>query len=145
MFSSQPLRGWQRFETRGRTVVHILVGTDGSQDADRAVEFAVKLCKQVKAPLRIVHVVTVDDPPLEAHNDHASIAQRRAEALGAEDIDSEAVAGNDIAECLMETARRNNVGLIIVGKRGLTRLSGLLLGSVSQKLISAAPCPVTVV
>ena len=99
----------------------------------------------MKASLRIVHIVTIDDLPLDVHNDHASLAHKRVEALGAADVDSESIAGNDVAETLMEIARRNEVHLIIVGKRGLTRVGGLLLGSVSQKLISAAPCAVTVV
>ena len=99
----------------------------------------------LKASLKIVHVVTVDDPPLDAHNDHASLARKRAEALGAVDVQSESLAGTDIAETLIEVAGRDEADLIVVGKRGLTRLTGLLLGSVSQRLVSAAPCAVTVV
>ena len=125
--------------------MRILVGTDGSDGAGRAVELATTLSKGLKAHLKIVHVVTLDDPPLDEHNDHATMAQRRAEALGAADVQSESVAGNDIAEIIMETAGRDDTDLIIVGKRGRTRLTGLLLGSVSQRLISAARCPVIVV
>jgi len=125
--------------------VHILVGTDGSDGAARAVGLAARLSAHLKAPLRIVHVVTVDDPPLDAHNDHASIAHARAEDLGAVEVHAESLAGNDIAETIMEVAHRDDVDLIVVGKRGLTRVTGLLLGSVSQKLVSAARCAVTVV
>jgi nucleotide-binding universal stress UspA family protein len=125
--------------------VHVLVGTDGSEGAGRAVEFAARLAADLRTSLTIVHVVTLDDPPLDAHNDHASIARVRARALGALDAHSESLAGNDIAATIMESARRGEVDLIVVGKRGLTRVAGLLLGSVSQKLVSAAPCAVTVV
>ncbi len=125
--------------------MHILVGTDGSAGAGRAVELAARLAADLRASLRIVHVVTLDDPPLDAHNDHASIARMRAQELGALDVHSESLAGSDIAATIMEAARRGEVDLIIVGKRGLTRVTGLLLGSVSQKLVSAAPCAVTVV
>jgi len=125
--------------------MHILVGTDGSEGAGRAVELAARLSRDLKASLKVVHVVTVDDPPLEAHNDHASIARRRAEALGTEDVQSESLAGNDIAESIMEAAGREEADLIIVGKRGLTRLTGLFLGSVSQRLVSAASRAVVVV
>jgi len=131
--------------SRGADIVHILVGTDGSDGAGRAVELAARLAAGLRASLTIVHVVTLDDPPLDAHNDHASIARVRAEELGALDVHSESLAGNDIAAIIMEAARRGEVDLIIVGKRGLTRVTGLLLGSVSQKLVSAAPCAVTVV
>jgi nucleotide-binding universal stress UspA family protein len=125
--------------------VQILVGTDGSDGAQRAVELAAKLSRDLKASLKIVHVVTPDDPPLDEDSDHASLAQRRAEALGATDVQSEALAGNDIADSIIEAAERDKADLIVVGKRGLTRLAGLLLGSVSQKLVSAAPCAVMVV
>jgi nucleotide-binding universal stress UspA family protein len=133
-----PFKDW-------RTDVHILVGTDGSDGAGRAVELAARLSRDLKASLKIIHVVTLDDPPLDAHNDHANIARRQAEALGAADVHSESLAGTDIAESIIEAARSDNADLIIVGKRGLNRLTGLLLGSVSQKLVSAAPCAVTVV
>jgi nucleotide-binding universal stress UspA family protein len=125
--------------------VHILVGTDGSDGAGRAVEFAARLSRDLKASLKIVHVVTVNDPPLDAHTDHASLARKRAEVLGAVDVRSESLAGTDVAETLIEAAGRDKADLIVVGKRGLSRLSGLLLGSVSQRLISAAPCAVIVV
>ena len=125
--------------------MHILVGTDGSEGARRAVELAARLSKDLKASLKIVHVVTLDDPPQDAHNDHANLARRQAEALGAENVQSESLAGNDVAESIMEAAGRDEADLIIVGKRGLTRLTGLLLGSVSQRLVSAASHAVTVV
>lgn len=125
--------------------MHILVGTDGSDSARRAVDLAARLSRDLKASLKIIHVVTVDDPPLDAHNDYASLAQKQAEALGAENVQSESVAGNDIAETIIEAAGRDDVDLIVVGKRGRTRLAGLVLGSVSQKLVSAASYAVTVV
>ena len=125
--------------------MHILAGTDGSDGAARAVEFAARLSIDLKASLTIVHVVTVDDPPQDANNDHASLARRRAEALGAVDVQSDSLAGNDVAEAIMEAAVRDEADLIVVGKRGLTRLTGLLLGSISQRLVSTAPCAVTVV
>ena len=125
--------------------MRLLVGTDGSPGAERAVEFAAQLARDVKASLRVVHVLTINDPPLDAQNDYASIARQRAERLGAADVQSESVAGNDIAECILDAASRDGADLIVVGKRGLTRFCGLLLGSVSQKLVSAAPCAVVVV
>ena len=125
--------------------MNILVGTDGSDGARRAVEWAARLSRDLKASLKIIHVVTVDGPPLDAHNDYASLAEKQAKAAGAENVQSESVAGNDVVETIIEVADRDNVDLIIVGKRGLTRVTGLLLGSVSQKLVSAASRAVSVV
>ena len=125
--------------------MHILVGTDGSIDARQAVEFAANLSRHLNASLRIVHVVTVDDPPQDEHNDHATIARRHAETLGVVDVHSETLAGNDVVEAILEAAGRDQADLIIVGKRGLSCLTGLILGSISQKLIATASCPVAVV
>ena len=125
--------------------MNILVGTDGSDGAARAVEFAAMMSAQVKARLKIIHIVTVNDPPLDANTDYASIARARAEALGAVQVQSESLPGNDIAATIIDAAHRDDADLIVVGKRGLSRMAGLLLGSVSQTLVSAAPCAVTVV
>jgi nucleotide-binding universal stress UspA family protein len=67
-----------------------------------------------------------------------------AEKLGATKIRLLEAAG-DPAEKLIDIARRDAVDLIVVGRRGRGRLAGLLLGSVSQKLASLAPCGVLVV
>jgi nucleotide-binding universal stress UspA family protein len=45
----------------------------------------------------------------------------------------------------MDAARRQKADILVIGRRGHSRLAGLLLGSVSQKLTSLAPCKVMVV
>lgn len=46
---------------------------------------------------------------------------------------------------IIEAAERGNADAIVIGRRGRGRLAGLLLGSVSQKVVTLAPCPVVVV
>ena len=48
-------------------------------------------------------------------------------------------------EAIIEISQRKGVDVIALGRRGRGRLAGLLLGSVSQKLVSLAPCAVFVV
>ena len=51
----------------------------------------------------------------------------------------------DPAEAILELARREKADAIVLGRRGRGRLSRLLMGSVSQKVASLAPCTVVVV
>jgi nucleotide-binding universal stress UspA family protein len=51
----------------------------------------------------------------------------------------------DPAEQIVELAKRLQPYALVIGRRGRGRLEGLLLGSVSQKVVSLAPCPVMVV
>ncbi len=52
--------------------------------------------------------------------------------------------GNAAAE-IVRVAREEKADLIVVGARGLGGLQRLLLGSVSEKVLAAAPCPVLIV
>jgi nucleotide-binding universal stress UspA family protein len=140
----------------------VLVATDGSKSANRAVDYAAELAKVYGANLLIVNIIGGYDLPeklfrtftraqqvwLEQEFESLSaeilkIARERARALGVT-VQLESRAG-DAAQTIIELAQEKGVILIVVGKRGTGRIAGLLLGSVSQKLISLAPMPVTVV
>ena len=55
------------------------------------------------------------------------------------------IVDGDPAKTVVELAREKNADLIVVGSRGLGRVKGLLLGSVSQKIVQAASCACLVV
>jgi nucleotide-binding universal stress UspA family protein len=143
--------------------MRILVATDGSAAAERAVSFAAKLAKDVKGSLKICHVIALDNVPLDkignyALREHVTIgdvlnnfadekvktAVEHAKAAGVSEVETTTPIG-DIAEAILETARDDKTDIIVVGKRGRGRLSGLVMGSVSQKVVSVAPCAVMVV
>jgi nucleotide-binding universal stress UspA family protein len=143
--------------------MRILVGVDGSESADRALEHAAKLAKAPDGRLKIVHVISSGNVALDELQDYALrehmtsgdvlnafaddkliAARQRAEALGAPSIETEAPWG-DIAESIIAIADRDATDLIVLGKRGRGRLSGLILGSTSQKVVALARCAVTVV
>jgi nucleotide-binding universal stress UspA family protein len=143
--------------------MRISVATDGSDSADRAVDFAAKLAHELKSGLKIIHVINMETLPSGQLQDYArqehvtlgeilnsfaeeklTAARRRAEALGVSHIQLESPFG-DVVQTVIDAARRDKTDLIVVGRRGRGRLSGLILGSVSQKVTSLAPCAVVVV
>jgi nucleotide-binding universal stress UspA family protein len=141
----------------------ILVATDGSQGADRAIDYAAKMAKNFDAALLIVNAIGGSGLPGDAMSrlnaaqhvwldellsalsaDILTKAQARARAAGAAAVILESRAG-DIVQTILDLSKERDADVIIVGKRGQGRIAGLLLGSVSQKLVSLATLPVTVV
>lgn len=139
---------------------HIMVATDGSGAADRAVDVAAELAKAVAGDLLIATVAdsqlgeeaqqlarvegSIGDA-LEALTAHTlQAAEMRARRLGVSRIELRTGSG-DVAQSLIDIAAANSIEMIVLGRRGRGQLAGLLLGSVSQKLVSLAPSIVTVV
>ena len=139
----------------------IISANDGSDAAGRAVAFAAALANSFDAKLLIVHVsddnfsqkqlaqleqlkVTEGDAFEQISLRILSKAETIAKDHGARSIETMTAAG-DPAKVLIELAKRKHAEAIVVGRRGLGQLEGLLLGSVSQKLASLAPCAVVVV
>jgi nucleotide-binding universal stress UspA family protein len=143
-----------------RIMRRILVAADGSSGGDRAVDFAADLTKAVGGTLTIVTIGgNISDDELKnltrAEGSVGDVleslsaqvllnAQQRVQRLGVSDIQTRTGWG-DAAAGVLETAQREGADAIVMGRRGRGRLAGLLLGSVSQKVVSLAPCPVIVV
>lgn len=144
-------------------MTRILVATDGSEGADRAVDYAAERAKAEGAELLIVNVIGgygLPDKVTRAfsHAQHAWLeellqslsaqmltgARDRAQKAGAGTILLESRSG-DPAQTIIDIAQEKAADIIIVGKRGAGRVAKLLVGSVSQKLVGLAPCPVTVI
>ncbi|MGO9135910.1 MAG: universal stress protein [Methylovirgula sp.] len=138
----------------------ILVATDGSNGAERAVAFAAELAKQFGAKLSIITVsgdfsdhemtqLARSESDIGAAIDLRSNrilikARECAQRIGLTDIETSAAWG-DAAETIIDTAARTQADAIVLGRRGRGRLAGLLLGSVSQKVATLAPCAAIVV
>ena len=136
----------------------IVVATDGSEPAERAVQEAIAIAAREGARL---HVVTAyPDPhmfreritsgatevPVRLREVAESVlarAAREAENQGVE-VETHAREGEP-AEAIIGLANEQQADLIVVGNRGLTGIRRFLLGSVSSKVSEHAPCSVMIV
>lgn len=139
----------------------VVVGVDGSKNAEAALDFAVEEARMRGALLQIVvawHIppVVIAGVAAEAGFYQTAAAESRSNA---EDIAAAAVASlsesapsvsHEIrvvmgtpAQVLLEQAE--GASLLVVGARGTGGFAGLLLGSASQQVVQHAPCPVVVV
>lgn len=140
----------------------ILVATDFSPSAERAVALAADYARHFQAQLLVVHAYRVDIPvasPLTGggyilpdgfFEQIAKEARQRVEKV-ANEISAKGVSATGIAvdrhpsEAIVDTARDRKVDLIVMGTRGLTGLKHLALGSVADRVVRTAPCPVLTV
>lgn len=72
------------------------------------------------------------------------VAESAARDRGVDNTESTLIEGDPVAE-ILGCAKRGEVDLIVMGSRGLGELKGLLIGSVSHKVIQLADCPVLTV
>jgi nucleotide-binding universal stress UspA family protein len=134
----------------------IVVGTDGSEESLRAVEWAVREAERRMLPLRIVSVpamppgMRVCEPAATVTNALRGIAGR---ALGKAVTRAEQIApGLLVATDLLSgppapavAAAGSGASMLVVGARGTGGFAAMVLGSVSRYAVTHAPCPVVVV
>jgi nucleotide-binding universal stress UspA family protein len=133
----------------------ILWATDGSEAADRALPYAKKLAEGNGRRLVVVHVkellggraagypVLADEDELQAKI-RRQVDQLRAEGLDAT-LQLVTAFASKAASVIAEVARDVGADVIVVGTRGHSPLAGVLRGSVTQRLLHLAPCPVLAV
>ena len=137
-------------ETDARPVV---VGFDGSEEAERALVWGSRWAAAAHRPLRVVGVIdsfTVNGAPVTlTRRDPLNALRERAESAvaacsdgvdGGVQID---VTTGQPAKVLVEASQR--AALVVVGRRGLGAASRMVLGSVSSKVLHHAACTVCVV
>jgi nucleotide-binding universal stress UspA family protein len=136
----------------------IVVGTDGSDTADVAVNRAAALAKLTGARVELVSGyrhdyalvegsgMWVGDLAEEARKSATGCLDAAAARLRAEGIEVEThCRGGDPANALIEVAEATGAGLIVVGSKGMRGGRRFLLGNVPNKVSHHAPCSVMIV
>jgi nucleotide-binding universal stress UspA family protein len=133
----------------------IVWASDGSAAADRALPYVKSLAMTEASGVTVVHcdeflAARGGGQPLLANEvDVKSKIEEQAAELGREglkvDLEIVSAVAGGAAHRIAEVASRNDADLIVVGTRGHTAFAGLLLGSVTQRLLHIAPCPVLAV
>lgn len=139
----------------------IVVGYDGSESANRALEFAKTHAKAQGSSIVVAHVLEWSPyaflTPEELEERHARRTEEltRAEStvvapilekLAAEGISAEAdIKYGHIAETVCKIAKDRNASQVVIGRTGHSSLATRLFGSVAGTLAQAAPVPVTIV
>ena len=152
-------------------VIHrVLVPTDGSENAERAVQFSAQVAdrrQQAEVTVVFVHLLVSPSasvgaltPAPEQHLHDLSDEERtRAQEIVDRSVadvrnlvtspdvtvSGRVVVDSRIDEGILRVADEINADIIVVGTRGLSPLRGAIMGSVSHSLIEKARCPVLVV
>jgi len=138
----------------------ILVATDFSAVSERALDVAMDLARLIGAAIEVLHVnleaMWVLPPPGDvvaapvdltevlassAIQLDATVARVRAAGIPCTGVSQ---TGRTDAE-IVEYARTQSAGLIVVGSHGRHGLGHALIGSVAEKVVRHAPCPILVV
>jgi nucleotide-binding universal stress UspA family protein len=132
----------------------ILLATDGSKYSSSAAERAIDFADAYKGALKVLSIV---DVPSEFYGEAPEVVEdmikkarayveeacKKAEARG---VRAEGfVREGETPEVIISLAKEESASTIVMGSHGRTGLKRLLMGSVTEKVIGHAPCPVLVV
>ena len=142
-------------------ITRILVPTDFSATADAALDYAYELAGKFGASIELLHVLddpfVVDGMASEAYISEAPVLRtamlqeaqerlrhRASPREGIPRIETEVIFGHG-ARTIAEYAAERGADLLVMGTHGRTGFAHLMLGSVAERLVRTAPCPVLTV
>lgn len=140
----------------------IVVGTDGSETAGKAVQTAVELAKTLGASM---HLVSAYEPVpqgrlraearqtpedlqwmINPREDVDATLREAADTVQEAGVGVETFAREgDPADAILDVAEERGADLIVVGNKGMTGAKRFLLGSVPNKVSHHAPCSVLII
>lgn len=135
----------------------ILIPYDGSEHSQHAVKYGLGLAKSHKSVEITLLTVACNDAPfardfvanplevLQACQEYFQGSLEKAKAMfSAEGVQVKALLiPGDAAEVIIDTVKSEGFDKVIMGRRGLSALTGLVLGSVSSKVLANVDVPVT--
>jgi nucleotide-binding universal stress UspA family protein len=132
----------------------ILVPVDGSVCCRGALSEAIKISKLTCGTITLIHAYEEETPAVMSNNEafHEMLLENGKKVIGAAENIAQAggisvetlLVEGDAADQIVKTAKDGGFDLIVIGARGRSKLTGLILGSVSQDVIKRAHCPVLV-
>jgi nucleotide-binding universal stress UspA family protein len=139
-------------------VKRILVATDASEYSRHALTSAIEYAKQFQAEIELLHVVT--QPPIvypDLSGYFFSYSDEQVNEIGKHVLE-ETLKGIDTGQvkinrkvvsgypqtAIVDEIKRD-IDLVIMGTRGHSPIGGALIGSVTQRVLADAPCPVLIV
>lgn len=143
---------------------HILVPTDGSDFSNKAVSMAARLAHALQAKLLLLHVRSPIESPhhveggalthlggkivmQEIEDEERKLLEAALEIAAADATvaDTAFIAGYSIYDAIIRIAREQHCDLIVMASHGRSGLSGLLIGSETQEVLTHTTIPVLVV
>lgn len=141
----------------------ILAPIDGSETSRRAFDIALRTARENGAELVPLYVIddpllAYDAPGIDPSAARAAFlregerlkadwlaAMQRENVKGMPRVVENDEAGNDIAQCIFEEARAIGADLVVMGTHGRRGARRLMLGSVAERFLRIACCPVLLV
>ena len=137
---------------------HILVPTDFSEYANYALDYAIELAQALQARLTVLYVfhlssLALGEAPPTVLDDTLTAMETKAQQqtqMALTRVQNSGLQGDSVivegipSQMIIETAERRDVDLIVIGTHGRTGLTHILMGSVAEKVVRLAPCPVLV-
>jgi nucleotide-binding universal stress UspA family protein len=133
----------------------ILVAFDGSEQSQKAFDLGLEIAAKFNAKLFVMGIVRLPEPAISVEidalldsgkthfADEFSQLGEKAKELNVQ-FETVVEVGHP-AEHILRYAEDNHADMIVMGRRGLNRATRFILGSVSERVMRYAHCPVTVV
>jgi nucleotide-binding universal stress UspA family protein len=142
---------WQQWKDAMIVLKKLLVATDFGPAANAALTYGQALARNFDAELHLLHVMEnsfLRASPADPHAHKAAVLRTLQEALTAGDRPKAHVVvetSDNPADAITEYAKAANIDLIVMGTNGRSGVAQLLVGSVAERVVRTARCPVLTV